>query len=68
MAVGRDSYPYPLSIIQALLIYDMIISGDPMSATGHCGMACVDAPDEETLENGKKPGEPVAQIALKVRG
>lgn len=30
-----------MSIIQALLIYGMIIVGDPMSATGHYGTACV---------------------------
>ena len=29
-----------MSIIQALLIYGMIIVGDPLSATGHYGTAC----------------------------
>ena len=32
------------SIIQAMMIYGMVIVGDPMSATGHFGTACVGAP------------------------
>jgi NAD(P)H dehydrogenase (quinone) len=55
-----------LSIIQCLLIYGMIITGDPMSATGHYGTACLGAPDTETLENGRKLGIRVAEIAAKV--
>ncbi len=43
-----------MSIIQALLIYGMIIVGDPMSATGHYGTACVGAPDVTTRENGQR--------------
>ena len=34
-----------ISIIQVMLIYGMVIVGDPMSATGHFGTACVGAPD-----------------------
>jgi NAD(P)H dehydrogenase (quinone) len=37
-----------ISIIQALLIYGMIIVGDPMSATGHYGVGCVGAPETST--------------------
>ncbi|WP_291318838.1 NAD(P)H-dependent oxidoreductase, partial [Desulfonatronospira sp.] len=33
------------SIIQALMIYGMIIVGDPLNATGHYGTACVGEPD-----------------------
>jgi NAD(P)H dehydrogenase (quinone) len=55
-----------LSIIQCLLIYGMIITGDPMSATGHYGTACLGAPDTETLENGRKLGIRVAEIAAKI--
>lgn len=55
-----------MSIIQALLIYGMVISGDPMSATGHYGVACVGSPDDKTLENAQKLGERVAQLALKL--
>jgi NAD(P)H dehydrogenase (quinone) len=57
-----------LSIIQTLLIYGMVIVGDPMSATGHYGVSCVGAPDEKTMENGAKLGKRVAEIAAKLRG
>ena len=57
-----------LSIIQALLIYGMVVVGDPMSATGHYGVSCVGAPDEKTVENGMKLGKRVAEIASKLRG
>jgi len=56
-----------MSIIQALLIYGMIITGDPMTATGHYGVACAGAPDETALENARKLGRRVAEIALKLR-
>jgi len=56
------------SIIQALLIYGMVIVGDPMSATGHYGVACVGAPDEKAIENGAKLGARVAEVAKKLRG
>jgi NAD(P)H dehydrogenase (quinone) len=51
-----------MSIIQALLIYGMIIVGDPLSATGHYGTSCVGAPDSATLENGQKLGRRVAEL------
>lgn len=54
------------SIIQALMIYGMIIVGDPMSATGHYGVACSGEPDQETLENGRKLGARVAEVAGKL--
>lgn len=55
-----------MSIIQALLIYGMIIVGDPISATGHYGVGCVGAPDAGTIENGRKLGRRVAELAEKV--
>ncbi len=55
-----------MSIIQTLLIYGMVIVGDPMSATGHYGVSCVGAPDEKTIENGKKLGRRVAELSKKV--
>ncbi len=55
-----------MSIIQAMLIYGMIIVGDPMSATGHYGVSCVGAPDEKTRENGRKLGKRVAELAKKI--
>lgn len=56
-----------MSIIQALLIYGMVIVGDPMSATGHYGVACVGEPDEKALENGAKLGNRVARLVSKLR-
>ncbi len=54
------------SIIQALMIYGMIIVGDPMAATGHYGVACVGKPVEKTVEQGMLLGKRVAELALKV--
>ena len=55
-----------MSIIQALLIYGMVIVGDPMSATGHYGVACVGAPDGQTEKNGAQLGRRVAEVAKKL--
>ena len=55
-----------MSIIQALLIYGMVIVGDPMAASGHYGTACAGLPDQRTLENGEKLGRRVAETALKL--
>ncbi|MCP4686596.1 MAG: flavodoxin family protein [Desulfobacterales bacterium] len=55
-----------MSVIQALMIYGMVIVGDPMSATGHYGTACVGAPDGETSENAMKLGQRVAEVAKKL--
>jgi NAD(P)H dehydrogenase (quinone) len=51
-----------MSIIQALLIYGMIVVGDPLAATGHYGTACVGAPDAAARENGRKLGRRVAEL------
>jgi NAD(P)H dehydrogenase (quinone) len=56
-----------MSILQAMLIYGMIIVGDPMSATGHYGVACVGAPDSETQQNGQKLGARVAQLVKRLQ-
>ncbi len=55
------------SIIQAMLIYGMIIVGDPLSATGHYGVACVGAPDEGATGNGRKLGARVAELAKRLQ-
>ena len=55
-----------MSIIQCLLIYGMIIVGDPMSATGHYGTACVGTPDTDAAANGKKLGQRVAEIVKRL--
>jgi NAD(P)H dehydrogenase (quinone) len=55
-----------ISIIQCLLIYGMIVVGDPMEATGHYGVACVGAPDERTSENARKLGRRVAELCKRL--
>jgi NAD(P)H dehydrogenase (quinone) len=54
------------SILQAMLIYGMVVVGDPLDATGHYGVACVGAPDEETARNALKLGKRVAVLAKKL--
>lgn len=54
------------SIIQCLLIYGMIVVGDPMDATGHYGVACVGPPDDKAAENGRKLGRRVAELCRKL--
>ncbi len=55
-----------ISIIQCLLIYGIIVVGDPMDATGHYGVACAGAPDEKISENGRKLGRRVAELCKKL--
>lgn len=55
-----------ISIFQCMLIYGMIIVGDPMEATGHYGVACVGAPDDRASENGRKLGKRVAELCKKL--
>ena len=57
-----------LSILQAMLIYGMIIVGDPMSASGHYGVGCVGAPDEKVASDAFKLGMRVAELCKKLRG
>ncbi|CAN2041172.1 NAD(P)H dehydrogenase (quinone) [Candidatus Magnetomoraceae bacterium gMMP-15] len=57
-----------MSIIQCLMIYGMVITGDPMSATGHYGTSCVGEPDESSQENGMLLGQRVAELAKKLKG
>ncbi|HEY3275400.1 MAG TPA: NAD(P)H-dependent oxidoreductase [Syntrophorhabdaceae bacterium] len=56
-----------ISIIQALLIYGMIIVGDPLDATGHYGVACTGSPDEKTAGNARKLGNRVATLVKKLK-
>ena len=56
-----------MSIIQALLIYGMIIVGDPLDATGHYGVSCVGTPDKSTADNAAKLGKRVALLVKKLR-
>ncbi|MEF8848148.1 MAG: NAD(P)H-dependent oxidoreductase [Candidatus Thermoplasmatota archaeon] len=56
-----------ISILEALLIYGMIIVGDPMDATGHYGVACAGSPDGKTRSNAQKLGERVGKLVKKLR-
>jgi NAD(P)H dehydrogenase (quinone) len=56
-----------MSIIQAFLIYGMIIVGDPLDATGHYGVSCTGSPDEKTIENARKLGRRVALLVKKLK-
>jgi len=40
-----------ISIIQAFLIYGMIVVGDPMDASGHYGVSCSGSPDAKIKED-----------------
>jgi NAD(P)H dehydrogenase (quinone) len=57
-----------LSIIQAFLIYGMIIVGDPIAATGHYGVACTGAPDGKIADNAAKLGKRVASLVKRMHG
>lgn len=56
-----------ISIIQAMLIYGMIIVGDPLDASGHFGVSCVGTPNNETAEDAKKLGKRVAVLVKKLK-
>lgn len=57
-----------MSILQCMLIYGMVIVGDPMDATGHYGVACTGAPDGTALLYAKKLGKRVAELISKING
>jgi NAD(P)H dehydrogenase (quinone) len=50
-----------------MLIYGMIIVGDPMSATGHYGAASVAAPNEKDSEIAQKLGIRVAELCKRLQ-
>lgn len=56
-----------LSILQCMLIYGMIIVGDPLSASGHYGVACLQAPDETAASDAFKLGARVADLCKKLQ-
>jgi NAD(P)H dehydrogenase (quinone) len=65
-AVGGGSETTLMSLIQAMLIYGMIVVGDPMSATGHYGAVAIKSPDETSLDNCRKLGERVGELVRKL--
>lgn len=56
-----------ISILQCMLIYGMIIVGDPMSASGHYGVACLGSPDKTAEEDGLKLGARVAELCKRLQ-
>jgi NAD(P)H dehydrogenase (quinone) len=54
------------SILQCMLIYGMIIVGDPMDASGHYGVACCKEPDETAVADGFKLGRRVAELCARL--
>ncbi len=56
------------SIIQCMMIYGMIIVGDPLDASGHYGVACVKEPDETASSDGRKLGRRVAELCRRTEG
>lgn len=56
-----------ISIIQAFLIYGMIVVGDPLDAGGHYGVACAGPPDERTARDAVKLGKRVASLVKRLK-
>ncbi len=54
------------SIIQCLMIYGMIIVGDPISTGGHYGVACKGSPDEGAVHDAVEFGSRIAEVAAKL--
>jgi NAD(P)H dehydrogenase (quinone) len=52
-----------LSILQAMLIYGMVVVGDPLEVGGHYGVACSGRPDSETIAAAGALGRRVAGLA-----
>jgi NAD(P)H dehydrogenase (quinone) len=55
-----------MSILQCMLIYGMIIVGDPMSASGHYGVGCTGIPDERASDEALKLGARVAELCKRL--
>jgi NAD(P)H dehydrogenase (quinone) len=56
-----------LSIIQAMLIHEMIVVGDPISAGGHYGAATTGAPDAEAIRQAEALGARVAELVHRLK-
>ena len=56
-----------MSTLQCMLIYGMIIVGDPMTASGHYGVACLGKPDQNASQDAFKLGARVAELCRRIR-
>jgi NAD(P)H dehydrogenase (quinone) len=54
------------SIIHAMLIYGMVVVGDPMEATGHYGVACDGKPNKNVRINAALLGKRVGEMVKKM--
>ncbi|MDX1763644.1 MAG: flavodoxin family protein [bacterium] len=55
------------SILQCMMIYGMIIVGDPLSASGHYGVACVGRPDKTAVSDAYKLGARVGSLCQRLQ-
>ena len=55
-----------LSIIQAMLIHQMIIIGDPIESGGYYGITSVGAPGPEEIVAGQALGKRIANIVKRI--
>ncbi|HEX58675.1 MAG TPA: flavodoxin family protein [Methanomicrobia archaeon] len=55
-----------LSLLQAMLIHGMLVVGDPLETGGHYGAVAVGTPDEKALEDCRKLGKRVAELARRL--
>ena len=55
-----------LSILQAFLIYGMVVVGDPLAAGGHYGAACLGTPGADAAAQAAALGRRVAELAQRL--
>lgn len=56
-----------LSILQSLLVYGMLVAGDPLESGGHYGVATSGEPGEQALSDARALGRRVAETARTLR-
>lgn len=57
-----------LAILQAFLIHEMVVVGDPIETGGHYGAACLGAPGPDDERAGEMLGARVARLAQRLKG
>jgi len=64
LAGGRETAL--LSVLQAMLMHEMVVIGDPIRLGGHYGVSCVGSPTEEDIEAARALGRRLAQVAARM--
>jgi len=64
LAGGRETAL--LSLLQAMLMHEMVVIGDPIQHGGHYGVSCVGTPTEEDLDAASALGRKLAQVASRM--